>query len=87
MTPQQVILKHLQRMLPKVEEAIETLVQIEEVIEIINALETVQPLDSILSEEYQIFTDQTKKAEWVAESIAHLENLYRDNDSIYTRPN
>jgi hypothetical protein len=87
MTPQQVILKHLQRMLPKVEEAIETLVQVEEVIELVKALETVQPLDSILSEEYQTFNDQTKKAEWVAESIAHLENLYRDNDSIYTRPN
>jgi hypothetical protein len=87
MTPQQVILKHLQRMLPKVEEAIETLVQVEEVIELVKALETVQPLDSILSEEYQTFNDQTKKAEWVAESIAHLENLYKDNDSIYTRPN
>ena len=74
-------------MLPKVEEAIETLVQVEEVIELVKALETVQPLDSILSEEYQTFNDQTKKAEWVAESIAHLENLYRDNDSIYTRPN
>lgn len=74
-------------MLPKVEEAIETLVQVEEVIELVKALETVQPLDSILSEEYQTFNDQTKKAEWVAESIAHLENLYKDNDSIYTRPN
>jgi hypothetical protein len=87
MTPQQVILKHLKYMQRRVGEAMETLEQIEEIIELLKALETVQPIDSILSEEYQTFNDQTKKAEWVAESVAHLENLYRDNDSIYTRPN
>ena len=87
MTPQQVILKHLQKLLPKIQEATDTFVQIEELIELVKALSEVQPIDSLLSEEYQTFTEQTKKAEWVAESIAHLENLYRDNDSIYTRPN
>lgn len=87
MTPQQVILKNLQRLLPKIQDAADLLIEIEELIQLSKEVESVEPIDSILSEEYQTITDQTKKAEWVAESLARLENLYRDNDDIYTRPN
>jgi hypothetical protein len=87
MTPQQIILKHLQKLQPKINEAFAALEAVEQLIDLADALESVSPLDSLLSEEYQVFTDQTKKAEWVAERLTHLENLYRDNDSIYTRPN
>jgi hypothetical protein len=72
MTQQQVLLKYLQSLRPKVQQAVEVLVQFEELIDLAEALETVAPLDSLMSEEYQIVTDQTKKAEWVAERIAQL---------------
>ena len=72
MTPQQVILKHLQRLQPKINEAFAALEAVEQLIDLADAIENVTPLDSLLSEEYQVFTDQTKKAEWVAERLAHL---------------
>ena len=72
MTQQQVLLKYLQHLLPEVQKSVEVLVQVEELIELAEALETVTPLDSLLGEEYQTVTDQTKKAEWVAERIARL---------------
>jgi hypothetical protein len=49
------------------------LVQFEELIDLAEALETVAPLDSLLSEEYQVVTEQAKKAEWVAERVAQLK--------------
>jgi hypothetical protein len=73
MTQQQILLKYLQHLQPKVEQAIEVLVQFEELIDLAEALETVAPLDSLLSEEYQVVTEQAKKAEWVAERIAQLK--------------
>lgn len=72
MTQQQVLLKYLQHLLPEVQRSLGVLAQVEELIELAEALETVVPLDSLLSEEYQAVTDQTKKAEWVAERIARL---------------
>lgn len=72
MTPQQIILKHLQRLQPKINEAFAALKAVEQLIDLANAVENVTPLDSLLSEEYQVLTDQTKKAEWVAERLAHL---------------
>jgi hypothetical protein len=72
MTPQQVILKHLQRLQPKINEAFAALEAVEQLIDLADALENVTPLDSLLEGEYQIFTDQTKKAEWVAERLAAL---------------
>ena len=73
MTQQQILLKYLQHLQPKVEQAIEVLVQFEELIDLVEALETVAPLDSLLSEEYQVVTEQAKKAEWVAERVAQLK--------------
>jgi hypothetical protein len=72
MTQQQVLLKYLQHLLPEVQRSLGVLAQVEELIELAEALETVTPLDSLLSEEYQAVTDQTKKAEWVAERLAQL---------------
>ena len=72
MTQQQVLLKYLQHLLPEVQRSLGVLAQVEELIELAEALEKVVPLDSLLSEEYQAVTDQTKKAEWVAERIARL---------------
>lgn len=72
MTQQQVLLKYLQHLLPEVQRSLGVLAQVEELIELAEALETVTPLDSLLGEEYQTVTDQTKKAEWVAERIARL---------------
>ena len=72
MTPQQVILKHLQRLQPKINEAFAALEAVEQLIDLADAIESVTPLDSLLEGEYQIFNDQTKKAEWVAERLAAL---------------
>ena len=79
MTPHQIILKRFQQMLPQIQQATEVFVELEELVELTKALSTVQPIDSILSEEYQTVTDQTKKAEWVAEALAQLEQDLRDN--------
>ena len=79
MTPHQIILKRFEQMLPQIQQATEVFVELEELVELTKALSTVQPIDSILSEEYQTVTDQTKKAEWVAEALAQLEQDLRDN--------
>jgi hypothetical protein len=72
MTPQQVILKRLEQMLPDIQKATDLFVEVEEIIQLSRQVSLVEPIDSILSEEYQTFTDQTKRAEWVAESLAEL---------------
>lgn len=79
MTPHQIILKRFQQMLPQIQQATEVFVELEELVELVTALETVEPIDSILSEEYQTVTDQTKKAEWVAEKIAQLKEGLKNN--------
>jgi len=72
MTPQQVILKRLEQLLPDIQKATDLFVEVEEIIELAKEVSIVEPIDSILSEEYQTLTDQTKKAEWVAEKLAEL---------------
>jgi hypothetical protein len=72
MTPQQVILKRLQQLLPEIQKATDLFVEVEEIIQLSIQVDSVEPIDSILAEEYQTFNDQTKRAEWVAESLAEL---------------
>ena len=72
MTPHQVILKRLEQLLPDIKKATDLFVEVEEIIELSKQVTLVEPIDSILSEEYQTFTDQTKRAEWVAEKLAEL---------------
>ena len=72
MTPQQIILKRLEQLLPDIQKATDLFVEVEEIIELAKEVSIVEPIDSILSEEYQTLTDQTKKAEWVAEKLAEL---------------
>ena len=72
MTPQQVILKRLEQLLPDIQKATDLFVEVEEIIELSKEVNLVQPIDSILSEEYQTFTDQTKRAAWIAEKLAEL---------------
>jgi hypothetical protein len=72
MTPQQTILKRLEQLLPNIKKATDLFVEVEEIIELSRQVNLVEPIDSILSEEYQTFNDQTKRAEWVAEKLAEL---------------
>lgn len=72
MTPQHVILKRLEQLLPDIQKATDLFVEVEEIIELAKQVSIVEPIDSILSEEYQTLTDQTKRAEWVAEKLAEL---------------